>query len=235
MNVAIMLALIGLAICVWWLLLQKFRAKPWLQQGVLAEPLHSATFYPPQFIGLGVFLAVVMTLFALFAVAYHMRMDVPDWVHLPLPSVLLLNTALLVLGSIAMQAAWSAADRSNERPGTTGAGADHWRRARIYLQWGGFFAIAFLIGQLAAWQQLDAQGFYFSCSPASAFFYVLTALHGAHLLGGLLVWGKTALASARSDSRQHAPAIALSIRLCAIYWHFLLLIWLAVYALFAFT
>lgn len=233
MNVAIMLALIGLAICVWWLLLQKFRAKPWLQHGVLVEPVHSATFYPPQFIGLGVFLAVVMTLFALFAAAYHMRMDVPDWVHLPLPPVLLLNTALLVLGSLAMQAAWSAADRGNDN--TDAAGVDYWRRARLYLLGGGLFAIAFLAGQLAAWRQLDAQGFYFSCSPASAFFYVLTALHGLHLLGGLLVWGKTALMSARIDGVQRASAVALNIRLCAIYWHFLLLIWLVVYALFAFT
>src|SRR5690606_4632310 len=136
MNVAIMLALIGLAICVWWLLLQKFRAKPWLQQGVLAEPLHSATFYPPQLVGLGVFLAVVMTLFALFAAAYHMRMNVPDWVHLPLPPVLLLNTALLVLGSIAMQAVWSAADHSHDDSGTAEARAERWRRARFYLQWG---------------------------------------------------------------------------------------------------
>ncbi len=56
---------------------------------------------------------------------------------------------------------------------------------------GGAFTSAFLAGQLWAWQQLDASGHYTSANPAFAFFFLLTALHGLHLVGGLWVWART--------------------------------------------
>jgi cytochrome c oxidase subunit 3 len=56
---------------------------------------------------------------------------------------------------------------------------------------GGACTILFLLGQLMAWQQLNASGYFLASNPANSFFYLLTALHGLHLLGGLWVWGKT--------------------------------------------
>jgi len=54
-------------------------------------------------VGLGVFLAVATSLFALLISAYHMRMMGEDWVRLSVPNVLWLNTAVLILASVAMQ------------------------------------------------------------------------------------------------------------------------------------
>lgn len=236
MNILVMFMLIVLAIAVWWMLLQKLQMKPWLEQGIALEPAHSATLYPAKVIGLGVFLAVVTALFSLFAAAYHMRMNVPDWTHLPLPKLLWLNSALLVLSSVAMQLAWSASDRFLRNFSTNNTADLNAMRQGLLA--GGSFAIAFLIGQVMAWRQLDGIGFFFACSPASAFFYLLTGLHGLHLLGGLLVWAKTTNNVFRDDFSHNigtaAPAL-LSIKLCAVYWHYLLLIWLAVYALLALT
>jgi cytochrome c oxidase subunit III len=93
---------------------------------------------------------------------------------------------------------------------------------------GGLFAFTFLVGQFFAWQQLNAAGYFLATNPANAFFYLLTGLHGLHLLGGLValvltidkVWRGFALAQVR-----------LSVKLCAIYWHYLLLLWLVLFTL----
>jgi cytochrome c oxidase subunit III len=235
-NILVMFLLIALAGVVWWLLLQKLQVKPWLEQGIALEPANSTSFYPSKVVGLGVFLAVITALFSLFAAAYHMRMSVPDWSHLPLPKLLWLNTALLVLSSIAMQFAWSAADRYALNCALKNSRSLNTMRQGLLV--GGCFAVAFLVGQLLAWRQLDSIGFFFACSPASAFFYLLTGLHGAHLLGGLAVWGKTTAKLYRSDFESRTAEInaaQLSIKLCAIYWHYLLLIWLALFALLSLT
>lgn len=236
MNILVMFTLIVFAILLWWLLLQKLQAKPWLSQGIELEPINSVTFYPPKVIGLGVFLAVVTALFALFSAAYHMRMAVPDWTHLPLPKILWLNTALLVLSSVMLQWAWSSAEHLstisfsiNDKTNET------LTNIRSGLLGGACLALAFLVGQLLAWRQLDAIGFFFNCSPASAFFYLFTGLHGLHLLGGLVVLSKTTIKSYHKNFFNNAGGAIgetlLSIKLCAIYWHYLLLIWLGIYAL----
>ena len=67
-------------------------------------------------------------------------------------------------------------------------------------------------------------------NPANAFFYVLTALHGLHLIGGLVVLGPDDGASCRAAVRSSVD-LRLSVELCAMYWHFLLLVWLVLFAL----
>lgn len=222
MNLLAMFIAIGGAILVWWLLLQKLRNKPWLEAGEVAHADLQVLTYSPKLIALGVFLAVVTALFGLFGAAYHMRMAVPDWTHLPLPRILWANTFALALGSAALQWAWFAAASGNALP-----------RVRHGLMAGACLTLAFLIGQVQAWRQLDASGFYFSCTPASAFFYLLSGLHGLHLLGGLAVLSKTIAAVYRPAASNTAPV--LSIKLCALYWHYLLVLWLALYALVALT
>ena len=94
---------------------------------------------------------------------------------------------------------------------------------------GGVFALAFLAGQLLAWRQLQAAGYYAAGNPANAFFFVLTALHGLHLIGGLVVWGR---AVSRLPRHGAAPGTTrLTVELCAVYWHYLLIVWLVLFAL----
>ena len=88
--------------------------------------------------------------------------------------------------------------------------------------------ILFLLGQLIAWQQLNASGYFMTSNPANAFFYVLTALHGLHLLGGMWVWGRT---TTRVLTGADTQSVRLSVELCTVYWHYLLLVWIGLFAL----
>ena len=70
----------------------------------------------------------------------------------------------------------------------------------------GAFSLGFLAGQLWAWQQMDSAGYFVAANPAYAFFYLLTAVHGVHLLGGLWVWGRTTVRALRgADVARGAP------------------------------
>ena len=165
--------------------------------------------------GLGVFLAVVGCLFALFTSAYFMRMGLSDWHAMPVPRLLWLNTGVLVLSSVALQ--MRAAVAARRRPARYGAGSA--------LSPAGLTAVAFLVGQLMAWRELVADGYFLASNPANSFFYLITGMHGLHIIGGLV--------GARPWSRQSVDAAnggwsgcALSVELCAMYWHFLLFIWL---------
>ncbi len=71
-----------------------------------------------------------------------------------------------------------------------------------------------------------------SAFPANAFYYLITALHGVHLLGGLVAWGWTGNRVRRGFE---ANQVSLSVELCAVYWHFLLLVWLVLFGLLLLT
>jgi len=165
---------------------------------------------------LGVFLAVVGSLFALFISAYSMRMSMVDWRALPVPKLLWFNTGVLVLSSLALQWAYLAA-RRNDLEGIV-----------IGLFGGGVSAVIFLVGQLLAWQQLIVAGYFVASNPANSFFYLITAVHGLHLMGGLVALGRTTSKVWRGAK---AAEVQLSVELCAIYWHFLLLVWLVLLGL----
>jgi cytochrome c oxidase subunit 3 len=210
------LAVIG-AIVAWWLSQQRLTSKPWLEVGAIDDfPGTGALSLPAATIGLGVFLAVVGSLFALFISAYFMRMQVADWVQMPAPKLLWFNTGVLILSSVALQYAQVAARRGRVEDVRDGMIA------------GGLFAFTFLVGQLLAWKQLNAEGYFLATNPANAFFYLFTGLHGLHLLGGLVALVLTADKVWRGfDLGQ----MRLSVKLCAVYWHFLLLLWLVLFSL----
>ena len=103
------------------------------------------------------------------------------------------------------------------------------RAASRWLGAGGAFAFLFLFGQLLAWQQLRSAGYALGSGPAGAFFYVLTAVHGLHLLGGLAVWGRTVARLSRRATE--LIDVRLAIELCTVYWHYLLLVWMVLFVL----
>jgi len=209
-------------VVVWALLVRKLRVRPWEAQ-LAADTAPSEVRLPAAKVGLWIFLAVVTSLFSLFMSAYAMRMghghggDVHDWHSLSEPRVLWLNTGMLILGSVAMQ--WA---RMNAARGER-------KRTHDALLVGGLFTVAFLAGQLFAWSELRASAGFTLHDPALAFFYLLTAVHGAHLLGGLVVWARALLRMRLKDTE--LIDVRLSVDLCAVYWHYLLLIWLALFAL----
>lgn len=202
----------------WWLSQQRLTSKPWLEEGPIGDiPGTSAMTWPAAKVGLGVFLAVAGSLFTLFISAYSMRMNTVDWRTMPVPQVLWFNTGVLVLSSVALQWAYVAA-RRNDMDGVI-----------VGLLAGGTSAITFLAGQLLAWQQLSAAGYFVASNPANSFFYMITAVHGLHLTGGLVALGRTTAKVWRRDAA--TAEMRLSVELCTIYWHFLLLVWLVLLGL----
>jgi cytochrome c oxidase subunit 3 len=181
------------------------------------------TYRPPAAkVVLILYFGVAAMLFGLVTSAYLMRMGVPGmahgpmggWHRLPEPLLLWVNTGILMLASLA------------------------WERARIVardrrpVEWGfvaGLLGIIFLFGQLLLWSQLRAAGHGLRADPAAAFFYLITALHGLHVLGGVYFWARAMFAPGGEGKA------ALRFQLTATYWHFLLLVWLLMVALFVAT
>jgi cytochrome c oxidase subunit 3 len=204
-----------MALVVWWLLKQSINVQPWAAQGSIEDVHAGVLSRPTAKFGLWVFLCVVTSLFALFISAYAMRMHVGDWQPLPKPPLLWLNTAVLILTSVAMQWTRAAANRAQIDA------------VKIGLMAGGVLTFTFLAGQLVVWQQLNASGYFVAANPANSFFYLLTALHGVHLLGGLVAWGRT---TARVWRGVAVREVRLSVELCTVYWHYLLVVWLVLFA-----
>lgn len=208
------------ALAAWWLARQRLFAKPWLEQGVLDNgvPELRLSHDPAKRVGLGFLLAVIASLFMLVIGAWFMRRDLGDWRPLPIPEILWVNTGALVASSLALEWAQRAVRR------------DALAQVRLGLWAAGLFAVAFLAGQVFAWFQLYASGFVVAGNPANSFFYLVTGLHGLHIVGGLvaLIW---AIEKARraDDTR----TIRLNVELCATYWLFMLFVWVVMFTLLA--
>jgi cytochrome c oxidase subunit 3 len=210
-----------MGVAAWWLLQQGLGTKPWLQSQPAAELVATGRpSLPTAKMGLGIFLAVAGLLLSLIVSAYVMRMDMADWQPRPVPPLLWANTGVLLLSSVALHWASVAARRGN-RPGVQDG-----------LLAGGLTALLFLVGQALAWRQLAVAGYRLATNPAEAFFYLITAVHGLHVLGGLVALGRTVT---RLWQERVTEPLRLSVELCATYWHFLLLAWIILFALLAFS
>lgn len=161
--------------------------------------------------GLWVFIGVVCALFGLFLMSYVMRMGLGpgDWTPLALPWQLWLSTACLAAAGITLQRACGAARLQRLRD------------TQALLAAAGTFTAAFVLSQWWAWQALQEARVALAGNPAASFFYLLTALHALHVLGGLVAW---TLALTKPE--------AWRIALLARYWHFLLGLWVLLFATF---
>ena len=161
-------------------------------------------------------LATMGMLFAGFASAYLVRREGLDWVQQQLPSVLVWNTVILLASSATIEISRSALRQSRSGKAVL------WAAVTTIL------GLAFLGGQFAAWRQLEAEGVYLPSNPYSSFFYMLTAAHGLHLLGGIVALVYLLSRIVRSTSKQTVADIFGS---CATYWHFVGGVWVLLYLL----
>ena len=197
---------------------QQLMAKPWVTAEGTFEPLRDrgTSSRVAKKLALRVFLAVVAVLFMLLVIAYGGRMTYEDWRPAPQLRLLWANTFALILSSVALQ--WA---QYSVRRGQMDA-------MRVGLLAAGAFTVVFLFGQILAWRQLGTMVYFEVTNPAIAFFYLITGLHGLHLLGGLVAWGRTV---AKVWGNFNVAKITQSVELCTIYWHFLLLVWLVLFGL----
>ena len=202
-------------------LIKTVTEKPWERKGVIGGMAPEGTFAAEsERVALTFFLVIATVVFSLFMVSYYLRMELPDWEPLSEPAQLWFNTGLLIASSVLFQ--WS---RNIVVRG-------HTRNLYTSFFGAGVLAILFIVAQMVTWNHLQAGGIYLSSNPAIAFYYLLTGLHALHLIGGLWVWSKCAI---RLTSGGEPGEVRLSIQLCTIYWHFLLLVWIVLFAILANT
>jgi cytochrome c oxidase subunit III len=156
----------------------------------------------------------MVMLFAAFTSAYVVRQQKGDWMLFDMPRIFYISTAVILLSSVTMNWALSSA-KKNDFAGLK-------RASGITLLLG----IAFVFCQVMGWQVLYSQKIVFAgkySNASGSFFYVLTLMHLLHLVGGIIalfvVWIK-------STQQKYSSENLLGVRLSAIFWHFLDLLWI---------
>jgi cytochrome c oxidase subunit 3 len=192
-------------------------------------------------LGLVVGLIGIVMIFISFSSAYVVRQGLPtldprtnvllhDWFPVPLPRLMLINTAVLLVSTFTMELARRHAARKAALaelapvPALSEDASEKvsWLALTVVL------GLGFLTGQWMVWRELAASGFYVSSSPSSSFVYLLTGMHGLHLFGGVV-----ALLTAGVGSLLHRSADSQSIVLDVTgwYWHFMALLWVYILCL----
>lgn len=162
-------------------------------------------------------LVPVFMLFGALIVTYVVRKQFgQQWHSMPMPAILWFNTAALLLSSVALE--WS-----RRRPSPTAA----FRGYRMAFALG----VVFVVGQVIAWVQYLLGGVVASSTPHSGFFYVLTAVHAAHVLGGLVGLGLLALWTRHTWTFTTVPTLS---RVTGVYWHFLGFLWVTMFLMLEF-
>jgi cytochrome c oxidase subunit 3 len=167
-------------------------------------------------LGLWILLIIILMMFAGLSSAYIVLRGTPDWQSIAIPPILWLNTAILLASSAAIEAARKSLAH---------------RRVDVMKTWilvSAVFGFAFLTGQLYAWRQLVSAGVYLPSTLHSSFFYLLTGLHGIHLLGGVSAMGYVL---ARAFRNRIIPGTDESLQLCATYWHAMDGLWVYLFVL----
>ncbi|HKN73610.1 MAG TPA: cytochrome c oxidase subunit 3 [Candidatus Acidoferrum sp.] len=159
--------------------------------------------------------SIVMFFMAMASAFIYTRANSNRWVPLHLPSVIWVNTAILLLSSGAMELS---------RRRLALADVRQFRKLWFVAT---ALGILFLAGQLVAWRQFVLAGFYVSTNQASSFFYIFTGLHGLHLLGGIcaLLYVSFRKFEKAKVSRSVAAEVA------SYYWHFMDGLWVFLLAL----
>jgi len=171
-------------------------------------------------LGMRFLLVSVTSLFITIGVVYHARAQSQvHWQHIQVPRLLWVSTALILASSWTIELARAAFERKNSLRYA------RWLEATVGI------GVAFLACQVLALRELAAQGIYLRHNPHSSLFYVLTAVHGIHLLGGmaaltfLLIKATVRPEVVLFDFRRQRGRAAVA----ALYWHFLAGIWLCLF------
>jgi cytochrome c oxidase subunit 3 len=196
-------------------------------------------------LGLVVGLTGIVMIFISFSSAYVVRQGLPtldprtdvllhDWFPVPLPRLLLINTAVLLISSLTMEIARRQAARKAAlaRLASVRGVSMHTKEGVSWLALTVVLGLSFLTGQWMAWRELAASGFYVASSPSSSFVYLLTGMHGVHLFGGVVA---LLTAGAASLLRRPADSQAIAVDVTGWYWHFMAFLWVYILCLLEFV
>jgi cytochrome c oxidase subunit III len=187
-----------------------------------AMPAIAATKGIPSQTGVWVAVSAIAMSFAALTSALVVRQGSgADWQRFALPRILYLDTLILIASSYTLELARKRFAACTSLTSDDGAQARALRSDALYwLNITLTLGLFFVAGQVLAWQRLASQGLFLATSPSSSFFYLLTAMHGLHLLGGVL-----GLVYVGYRLRHNARNAQTSLGTAAVYWHFVDLLW----------
>ena len=172
-------------------------------------------------VGIWVAIASIVMLFTALTSAYIVRMaSSNDWTPLVMPKVLWLSTTVILISSVTIEISKRSLQRAKDS------------QYGLWLALTAMLGTVFVGSQYAAWRNLARQGVYMATNPHSSFFYLFTAVHGLHVLGGLL-----ALAYLLLRTRKKRDTVEGELRrvgaaeAATVYWHFLDGLWICLFLL----
>ena len=177
---------------------------------IVEEAVKPLAINPKKF-AMWLFVASIAMLFAAFTSAYLVRQAEGNWLIFELPTLFWTNTLVILVSSLTLHSAYWAVKRDQLE----------------WVKWGVLvtfiLGMAFLVGQYMAWGKMVEQKVYFVGNPSGSFVYVISGLHGLHIVGGLvfllIVLFNTFKYKIHSQNR-------LQMEMCITYWHFLGALWL---------
>jgi cytochrome c oxidase subunit III len=165
-------------------------------------------------------------IFALITVVYIVRVGGQRPTSFPLPDWFWLSTGLIAASSLSMLAARAALKQ------------EQFARYTLWLGMTLILGLLFGMGQLVGWRQMLGQNIRLSNNVGGSFVYLLSGLHALHVVLGL-----AGLAWVFADALRHRqyvdgfiqtlnPVKASATRLVSLFWHFLGIVWLALFVCF---
>ena len=165
--------------------------------------------------GMALGIVSILMFFMALASAFLVRRGSGDWIPVRIPTLMWINTAVLLASSATLEMA-----RHRLAQGRLSAYRNLWLLTTA-------LGIGFLTGQIVAWRQMVAEGIYLASNPASSFFYIFTGAHALHLFGG--VAALIFVATRNFNQAQVTRSVAAEVT--SYYWHFMDALWLFLLAL----
>ncbi len=177
---------------------------------IIQEPKPILTVNKWKFI-VWLFIVTIVMLFASQTSAYLVRRAEGNWTEFKIPMIFWYSTVVLFISSIFMHLSLLKAKK------------DDFPKLKLFITFTFLLGIIFLVMQYIGWQDLQKQGIYLKGNPAGSFYYILTGLHGFHLITGLVVLLFSFTASMKMNINSKN---LIRLEVCATYWHFLDFLWL---------
>jgi cytochrome c oxidase subunit III len=177
---------------------------------IVEEARQPLTMNPKKF-AMWLFMVTVFMIFAALSSAYIVRQAEGNWAFFELPTLFWINTVVILISSLTLQWAYVSAKR------------DNLESVKIATIITATLGVAFMVGQYLAWTELVANRVHLVGNPSGSFVYIISGLHGAHVLGGVIYL--LILLNSAFKFRVHSKSLN-QIEMCATYWHFLGGLWL---------
>ena len=177
---------------------------------IVEETRKPLAMHPKKF-AMWLLIASVAMLFAALTSAYLVRQAEGNWLYFELPPILYWTTGIILLSSVVLQMGYSYAKRGQNE------------KLKLMLAITAVLGVVFLVGQVRAWGDLVAHSVYFVGNPSGSFLYVLTGLHGLHIVSALIY---VVIVLGSAHRLKINPENLAQMEMCITYWHFLGGLWL---------